>query len=348
MPIKAFRSLLRVVSNHGYDVDEVLQAVGLDFNPLLPGYQHISSVPTKVYSRLYRHLMILLQDEAFGMMMPDRAPPGTFRMMCLFIIQCRTLKQALARSAEFFDYCDRFRSRNPRTRVPVTELREQGLTQVRFNNPNLPADLEHFAADASVMFMMYRFFSWLVGQNLPLHSVHFISEEHSVLDQYEPLFGAPIRLGKRENCLLLPRDALNLPVVQTETTLHEFLKTAPYPLISRSPIVGGSALKEKVMALFNSEFGHDLPSAQALAEKLNMSARTMHRHLQREGTSYQALKDEFRREAALSYLHRPELRISTIAVLMGFQDSGAFHRSFKKWTGLSPGQYRRQLREDKQ
>ena len=74
-----------------------------------------------------------------------------------------------------------------------------------------------------------------------------------------------------------------------------------------------------------------------------MSVRTLHRHLQKEGTSYQFLKDEFRKETALAYIKRRELKINTIALLMGFQDSSAFHRSFKKWTGLSPGQYRRQL-----
>ena len=67
-----------MVANHGYKVEEVLADLELeDYNVLTQDDPALSSVPTRVYSRLYRQLMILLQDEAFGMMTPDRAPPGT-------------------------------------------------------------------------------------------------------------------------------------------------------------------------------------------------------------------------------------------------------------------------------
>lgn len=347
MPIKAFRSLLKVVSSHGYEVDKVLETIGLDYNPLLPAFQHITSVPTKAYSRLYRQLMILLQDEAFGMMMPDRSPPGTFRMMCLFIIHCRNLRQALVRSAEFFDYCDSFHHTGTSKRTPIQEIPEQGQARLRFYSP-ATATGDNLATEASVMYMMYRFFSWLTGQILPLHSVHFQGDNPSIQIQYERLFKVPVRCQQPENCLLLPIKALDLPVVQTEQSLNEFLKSAPYPLISSEATVDSSDMSERVRAIFNDHFGKDIPSAQAVAETLNMSARTLHRHLKKEGSSYQQLKDEFRKEAVLSYMNRSELSITTIAILMGFQDSSAFHRSFKKWTGMSPGEYRRQLAGDQE
>ncbi len=76
-----------------------------------------------------------------------------------------------------------------------------------------------------------------------------------------------------------------------------------------------------------------------------MSARTLHRKLTAEDTSFQQLKDTFRRELAVHYMHREELSIDAIAAVMGFQDNSAFYRSFKKWTGISPGQYRLQLKQ---
>ena len=81
-----------------------------------------------------------------------------------------------------------------------------------------------------------------------------------------------------------------------------------------------------------------------VAESLHISARTMHRRLTSEGTSFQQLKDSFRQTLAVHYIARPELSIDAIAALIGFQDNAAFYRSFKKWTGVSPGQYRQQLR----
>lgn len=343
--MRAFRSLLRVVANHGYDVDEVLETIGLQYNPLSPSYQHITQIPTKVYSRLYRQLMIMLQDEAFGMMTPERAPPGTFRMMCLFIVHCKTLRQAIERNAEFLDYCDQFHGQGLRKRQPITDLREQNIAVLRFQSPNMGQTEAYASAQASALYMMYRLFSWFVGQSLPLTLIHFISEDEKLQREYESLFGVPVRTGQKEYGLVVPRDALTMPLVQTEHSLQEFLRTAPYPLISRVTTLDNGEYQEKVKAIFNNELGNELPSAQRIAEHLNMSVRTLHRHLRKEGTSYQQLKDEFRKEAVLTYMNRHELSINAISLLMGFQDSSAFHRSFKKWTGMSPGQYRQQLND---
>ena len=60
------------------------------------------------------------------------------------------------------------------------------------------------------------------------------------------------------------------------------------------------------------------------------------------------MKDEARCEAAKLCLDRPDLSINEVALQMGFTDPSAFHRSFKKWTGQTPGQFRasRRRRED--
>ena len=73
-----------------------------------------------------------------------------------------------------------------------------------------------------------------------------------------------------------------------------------------------------------------------------MSAPTLRRRLKKEGTTFQQLKDECRRDASMGYLSNPDLSINAVAALMGFTDPSAFHRSFKKWTGLTPGEYRQQ------
>jgi AraC-like DNA-binding protein len=71
-----------------------------------------------------------------------------------------------------------------------------------------------------------------------------------------------------------------------------------------------------------------------------MSARTLRRRLEREGTSYQRIKDNARRDLAIGLLRRGGMTVSEVAERAGFSDASAFHRSFKKWTGHSPGSYR--------
>ena len=62
--------------------------------------------------------------------------------------------------------------------------------------------------------------------------------------------------------------------------------------------------------------------------------------LEKEGTSYQRIKDNARRDVAITLLSKEGRTVSDVAEQTGFSDPSAFHRSFKKWTGQSPGSYR--------
>jgi AraC-like DNA-binding protein len=72
-----------------------------------------------------------------------------------------------------------------------------------------------------------------------------------------------------------------------------------------------------------------------------MSPRTLQRRLHEENTSHQQLLDELRRELAQRYLREPTIAIGETAFLLGFSEPSAFHRAFKRWTGTTPGTFRR-------
>ena len=126
-------------------------------------------------------------------------------------------------------------------------------------------------------------------------------------------------------------------------SLKEFLRQSPYQLVKRDRPDTVNSLSRRIEQLLTHYATQKLPTADVVASKLNMSPRTLHRKLTAERTSFQQLKDEYRKELAIHYVSRPELTIDAIAALMSFQDNSAFYRSFKKWTGMSPGQYRTSL-----
>ena len=70
---------------------------------------------------------------------------------------------------------------------------------------------------------------------------------------------------------------------------------------------------------------------------------TVRRRLQEEGASYQSIKDQLRRDLAISYLSHSTRSVMDIALELGFSERSAFHRAFRKWTGASPGEFRRTL-----
>jgi AraC-like DNA-binding protein len=81
-------------------------------------------------------------------------------------------------------------------------------------------------------------------------------------------------------------------------------------------------------------------TGESLARELHVSPRTLHRQLQEEGASLQALKDEVRRERAVELLHRTAKPIKQIARAVGFGNEKSFSRAFKHWTGVAPEIFR--------
>jgi len=130
-----------------------------------------------------------------------------------------------------------------------------------------------------------------------------------------------------------------MPLLQDERTLKQFLLHSPADLLARPD--GGDSLISQIRRLLGRDCSH-WPDLDTVAQQLHMSPQTLRRHLREEGSSFQELKDHLRRDLAIYHLGRADLAIQDIAEQLGFSEPSAFHRAFKKWTGLTPGAYRAQ------
>jgi len=84
---------------------------------------------------------------------------------------------------------------------------------------------------------------------------------------------------------------------------------------------------------------------EKLAKQLSIHVRTMNRRLLAAGTSFRKLLDETRFELARRMLKNSRLTVCQIADSLGYADSRAFTRAFRRWSGVSPGQWRKRLHE---
>ena len=166
----------------------------------------------------------------------------------------------------------------------------------------------------------------------------FTADPPSRIDKYQQFFNCVLRFNQPENGFRFSADYLDFPILQTEDSLHDFLRNAPFQLMVM-PNHGESAASQ-IRSLIANDVSGRFPSFEQVTERLNMSATTLRRRLRKENISYQEIKDNCRRDAAMVYLSRPELSISAVAALLGFTDTSSFHRSFRKWTGMTPREYR--------
>lgn len=347
VPIKYARTMMKVAEAQGYESQLMRQNLSLPPALFDDSIDPETPLPAPVYSLIYTQVMGLLQDESFGLNLRQKSHTGTFKMMCLTIINCHNLEQAMRRAAEFNAFC-RTLSGQPPTFMPnpISRINES-TAEYRFpSNTELlePNSADDLVTMAHCVAIWLRFCGWLIGKHMDLVEVNFQARQPDNIHYLQRLFNCDLRFDQPANSFCFPSSLLHAPLVHTEESLKEFLRNAPYHLLASNEDDEKSIISQMKLMIGN-DFSRDFPSVVEMAHHLNMSVRTLRRRLQDVGTTYQQFKDGLRCEAAKSYLNRPELKINAVSALLGFDEPSAFHRSFKKWTGITPGEYRSQLQE---
>ncbi len=146
-------------------------------------------------------------------------------------------------------------------------------------------------------------------------------------------FGAEVRRGERHSVTFSREDAA-LPFLTANAGMWAVFE----PELRRRlmDLDGAATLRERVRAALLELLPSGRTSLGDAAQRLAMSARTLQRRLGEDGTSFQAVLDETRRELALHYLQRTAITSGEISFLLGFADPSSFFRAFHGWTGLTP------------
>jgi AraC-like DNA-binding protein len=159
---------------------------------------------------------------------------------------------------------------------------------------------------------------------------------------HEAIFGTEIEFRAQEDELYFEQATLELPHATANSALREILESHAQSLLRALP--EGPDTAARVRLILSRVIRGGQTELRDVAAGMGLSDRTLQRRLQAEGTSFGALLDQVRKELALRYLSDPQLSMTDAALLLGFSDDRAFHRAFLRWTGMTPGAYRRARR----
>lgn len=159
--------------------------------------------------------------------------------------------------------------------------------------------------------------------------------------RYRELVCAEVVFGSPANRLRVDRGALALPLQFANPALLNLYRQQCEVMLSR--LQQSSGYSAAVRNWLLADPGR-FPGVGEAASQLHMSPRTLRRRLEDEGTTYQRIVHELRRQLAETYLRDSMLSIAEIADMLGYTDLSNFRRAFIGWTGCSPAGYRRGMR----
>lgn len=138
--------------------------------------------------------------------------------------------------------------------------------------------------------------------------------------------------------IVFQKSHLLKPITSHNPNLLSALKN--YAEISLKEQNEAESLQGKVRSHLMNRLPHGELNITNTAKAMNMTSSTLYRKLKKEGATFKALLLKTRQELAKSYLLQ-DLTNSQVAYLLGFSEPAAFQHSFKRWFGISPGEYRK-------
>ena len=305
----------------------VLGAMGIPAELL--GADH-ARVPADAFAAVWLAVARELDDEFFGLDR-RRMKCGSFALLSHAVLHSENLERALKRILRGFAvFLDDIRG----------ELRVEGRDAViALSNRIEPAAARRFA-DETFLVMVHGMMCWLAGRRIPLSLAEFAHPRPPHAQEYRVMYSQRLRFDAERTAVHFDAGQLATPVVQDAASLKKFLRAAPRSVVLKYK--NEDSWTARLRRRLRGSIGRaEWPVLEDVAREFHVSPTTLRRRLEAEGTSYQDVKDELRRDAAVHHLCGSRLSIADIASALGFQETSAFHRAFKRWSGVQPGEYRR-------
>lgn len=287
-------------------------------------------VPAQAFAALWLAVSKEMDDEFFGLD-SRRMKVGSFALLSHAVIASPNLDRALKHVLRGFGVL--------LDDVTGDLSLEAGHAVVSLENRIADPGARRFAEETFLV-MVHGLMCWLVGKRVPLSSATFSFARPDHAHEYTIMFSEQLRFDESSTSVRFDARWLSAPVVQTTDSLKVFLRTAPQSVFLKYK--NEASLSARVSRYLRRFVGReDWPVLLEVAHEFHVSPTTLRRRLDAEFTSYQGIKDQVRRDAAIHLLCTTDQPVGEVAAAVGFGETSAFRRAFKGWSGVQPSAYRR-------
>lgn len=326
LSVASVNLILLAARQQGADANALARAVGISPDQLLDPDRRVKISQVQA---LWKEIVAATGDGNIALKLGEMINPAAVGVLAYVMMHSPTLGRAFEKLCQYQTIiCDGVR----------TSRRQEGnqfLLSLTITSPDIIYVDYVVNAELSIYLSAIRA---MTGLQLAADEIRFAYPEPADTTEHERVF-APARLvfGAEQTAMVLNAALLDTPVVNASSSLFTLFEKHADELLARlqTPTLSSRVRAEMVRLMKGEE-----PTLPTIADRLNMGVRTLQLHLRDENTTYQHLLDDVRKTLAKQHLREPYLSTTDIAYLLGFAEPSVFFRSFKKWTGQTPGAYR--------
>lgn len=320
------RLIWQGLQTYGIDADELFDEVGLDSKALTnPNARY----PSQTLGRLWRLAVERSGDPCFGLTAAAQWHPTTWHGLGYAWLASSTLEDGLRRLTRYEAVLStaadlRFVEMPEGVRLTLNAKRGSAV---------VAEDVVVDAVIANVVHMCRATY----GPDFRPTRVEFVHAGSGCRRQRRQLLRAPVVYGAPENALEIAWVVARKPLPTANADLAHANESVIADYLAQ---LGTGTTIARVQSKLIDGLSSGNITAQRVADSLFMSQRTLQRKLANEGTTFSAVLDETRSELAQRFIRNHSLTFIEITFLLGFSEISSFSRSFKRWTGVSPTEFR--------
>jgi AraC-like DNA-binding protein len=287
-------------------------------------------VSVSEYGRFLEVAVRLSEDRAFALHVGERAQTGALHTVGYLLLNCRTMRDAIAQFVRF-----------------AALIYDEARWELREADDRATFSYEHTALDDDIAPLDAEFcIAFIVGvgrhfcgrENAP-REVRFRHAAPAHAAVYEQVFRCPVSFDQPRHEIVFKRGLLDVPQIHRDEPVAQLLRQRAEMLLTER---GTEALlKQRIVDLVKYQPDLDSLDADSVARRLGLGPRTLRRRLASLNVSLLELVEAARCDLAREALAKAT-PIKEIADRLGYSEQSAFQRAFKRWTGMTPGQYRAQ------
>ncbi len=325
----AWTGFRELVAELGGDADEILAAAQVDVRALRDTERYL---PLKSYVDTIALAADLLRRKDFGLVFGQRQGLSMLGALSIAIINSPTARHGIEVASRYMHVHN---AAFVMTLAPMPRTTREFLSlAIEMRKAG-----QREQNDERIVSSIHKSLGLLGSGKYRPHEVWFTHEPISSLSVYRSVFGVTPQFGKPAMGIAIEGAILDSWRPGGSTEMHDIAETYLQQLgARREKSFTGSVTSMARSLLQSREF-----TPEHVAKALTVHARTLQRRLKEEGTSFEKIKDDARREWAESLLAQPSVTLSQIALMLDYADSSAFSRSCRRWFGEAPRTYRKRL-----